>query len=130
MNNFYFIIDMRMSVRYNYITNKCSEDENMEPKIDFLTTIKDNYQIARSRPDFIVFPQMPVNQIQHYIKQAARKELAVVIQLNPSPHNKQMNEAVGKLSLSPSSSHVILKTFDEQMVHLIQPQHIRHLRLA
>lgn len=102
----------------------------MEPKIDFLTTIKDNYQIARSRPDFIVFPQMPVNQIQHYIKQAARKELAVVIQLNPSPHNKQMNEAVGKLTLSPSSSHVILKTFDEQMVHLIQPQHIRHLRLA
>lgn len=101
-----------------------------EPNNSILTNLKVNYDIARSRPDFDVFPQMPVNQIQHYVKQVARKEQLVTIQTNPSPHARQMKEVSGKVSLSPTSSHVILTTSNEQMVHLIQPQHIRHLRLA
>lgn len=101
-----------------------------EPKNSIFTNLKVNYEIARNRPDFDVFPQMPVNQIQHYIKQVARKEQHITIQINPSTHSRQMNEISGKVSLSPTSSHIILTTSDEQMVHLIQPQHIRHLRLS
>ncbi len=101
-----------------------------EPSQDFLTTLKNSYQIARSRPNFNVFPQMPMSQIQHFIKQAVRKNKTVIIQMNPSPLNHQMNEIQGQVSLSHRSSHVILTPLDNQMVHLVQPQLIRHLRLA
>lgn len=101
----------------------------MEPKSSIFTSLKDGYQLVRSRPDFNVYPQMPVSQVQHIVKQAARREQTIAIQTNPSAHHKQLNEVSGKISLSPTSSHVILVTEDQQMVHLIQPQHIRHLRL-
>lgn len=101
----------------------------MEPKSSIFTSLKDGYQVARSRPDFNVYPQMPISQIQHIVKQAARREQTITIQTSPSSHNKQLNEVSGKISLSPTSSHVILMAEDKQMVHLIQPQHIRHLRL-
>jgi 23S rRNA U2552 (ribose-2'-O)-methylase RlmE/FtsJ len=101
----------------------------MAPKNSIFTNLKDTYQVVRSRPNFKVYPQMPVSQIQHYVKQVARREKIVTIQLNPSTQNRQMTEISGNISLSPTSSHVILKTEDQQTVHLIQPQHIRHLRL-
>lgn len=134
MTFFEIIIDTRMSVRYNSITNKRSEDKDMqrviEPNNDFFATLKDSYKIARSRPNFNVLPQMPTKQIQHYVTQAAREDKQVIIQMNPSPNNRQMTEITGTISLSHRSSHVILNPLNEQMVHLIQPQHIRHLRLV
>lgn len=102
----------------------------MESKNSIFTNLKDSYQVVRSRPDFKVCPQMPAQQIQHYVKQAARQEKTVIIQMNPSSQNRHMAEVLGRISLSPSSSHVILTTENKQAVHLIQPQHIRHLRLA
>lgn len=102
----------------------------MEPKNSIFTNLKDTYQVVRSRPDFKVYPQMPVSQIQYYVKQATRRDKGITIQMNPSTQNKEMTEVSGRISLSPTSSHVILKTKDEQTVHLIQPQHIRHLRLS
>lgn len=123
-----------MNVRYNVFTNKCSEDENMqrvpEPNNDFLATLKNSYKVTRSRPDFKVFPQMPVDQIKHYVKQAVRNNRDVIIQLQPSPLDKQMNEVKGTITFSHRSSHIILTTLDKQMIHLVQPQLIRHLRLA
>lgn len=123
-----------MCVRYTVITNKCSEDENMqrvpEPNNDFLATLKNSYKVTRSRPDFKVFPQMPVDQIKHYVKQAVRNNRDVIIQLQPSPLDKQMNEVKGTITFSHRSSHIILTTLDKQMIHLVQPQLIRHLRLA
>lgn len=101
-----------------------------EPKQSIFTNLKDSYHIVRSRPDFNVYPQMPVDQIRYYVKQAARREETVTIQINPSSQNKQLREVSGNLSLSPSTSHVILTTKNEQTIHLIQPQHIRHLRLS
>ncbi len=102
----------------------------MDPYSDFFSTLKDSYKIARSRPNFEVFPQMPLHQIRYFVKQAVRKEKEVVIQLNPSPHDKKIKEIIGKITLSHRSSHVILKPSNEQTVHLIRPHLIRHLRLA
>lgn len=101
----------------------------MEPKNSIFTNLKDTYQIVRSRPDFKVYPQMPVSQIQYYVKQAARREKMITIQMNPSSQKKQMAEVSGRISLSPTSSHVILTANDRQTIHLVQPRHIRHLRL-
>lgn len=101
----------------------------MESKNSIFTNLKDSYQIGRSRPDFKVYPQMPAQQIQHYVKQAARREQMVKIQMNPSSQKKEMAEVLGSISLSPTSSHVILTAKNTETVHLIQPQHIRHLRL-
>ena len=123
-----------MCVRYNSNTNKRSEDENMErvkePKNSIFATLKDSYNVVRSRPNFNIYPQMPIKQIQYYIKQAARKEEIVAIQLNPSGHSKHITEIAGKISLSPTSSQIILTPMDKLAIHLIQPQYIRHLRLS
>lgn len=132
--HFKFKIDKRMCVRYNGDTNKCSEDVNMQrvPELnnDFLTTLKNSYMVTRSRPSFEIFPQMPIEQIIHYVKQAVRKNNEVIIQLQPSFHNQQIEEIQGTMAFSPRSSQIILTPVDNQMIHLVQPQLIRHLRLA
>lgn len=105
---------------------------NMErvsaPKKSIINNLMDNYQVVRSRPNFRVYPQMPIHQIQLYIKQAARKEYQVVIQMNPSTLAKEFVEVSGKISLSTRSSHIILRTDSGDTVHLIQPHLIRHIR--
>lgn len=102
--------------------------KEMKPSV--LTTIFDSYQVVRNRPDIKLFPQMPLNQVSHLLKQAAHKEMTVTIQLNPSALLKDRVEVTGKISLSPHSSQVILKTDTHKTIHLIQPRHIRHLRVA
>lgn len=125
---------MRMCVRYNLYTNICSEviymERVTESKTNLLANIMDGYQIARSRPQFQIYPQMPVNQIQHYVKQAARLNKDVTVQLNASPFSNELSEASGKLKLSPTSGHVILSASNGRTVHLIRPDQIRHLRIA
>ena len=101
-----------------------------ESKTNLFANLMDGYQIVRSRPQFKIYPQMPVNQIQHYVKQAARLNKNVTIQLNASPFSNELSEASGKLKLSPSSGHVILSAANERTVHLIRPDQIRHLRIA
>jgi len=101
-----------------------------EKKNSVLTRLKENSPAYRNRPQFHIYPQMPVRQIQHFVKQAARRAKPVTIQLHPSTYTKEATEVSGTLSLSPHSSHVILTMKDKQTVHLIQPQSIRHLRLA
>lgn len=129
-----FKIDKRMCVRYNINTNKRSEDVNMQrvPELnnDFLANLKNSYKVTRSRPNFKTFPQMPLDQIKHYVKQAVRKNNDVIIQLQPLSHDQQIEEIKGTIVFSPRSSHIILTPLDNQMIHLIQPQLIRHLRLA
>lgn len=123
-----------MCVRYNLYTNICSEviymERVTESKTNLFANLMDGYQIVRSRPQFKIYPQMPVNQIQHYVKQAARLNKNVTIQLNASPFSNELSEASGKLKLSPSSGHVILSAENERTVHLIRPDQIRHLRIA
>lgn len=97
---------------------------------DFLTTLKNSYMVTRSRPRFETFPQMPIEQILHYVKQAVRRNNEVIIQLQPSFYNQQIEEVQGTIAFSPRSSQIILTPVDNQMIHLVQPQLIRHLRLA
>lgn len=101
-----------------------------ESKITLFANFIDGHQTVQSRPQFKIRPQMPVNQIQHYVKQAARLNKNVTIQLNASPFSNDLNEATGKITLSPRSGHVILSTANERTVHLIRPDQIRHLRIA
>lgn len=101
-----------------------------EPKMSVLTNIFDSYQVVRSRPDINLFPQMPLNQVSHLIKQAAQKNLYVTLQMNPNLFNKEVVEVTGTIDLSPQSSQIILKSDSEKTIHLIQPRHIRHLRIA
>ena len=101
-----------------------------EPKMSVLTNIFDSYQVVRSRPDINLFPQMPLNQISHLIKQAAHNKLTVKLQMNPNPFNKEVTEVTGIINLSPQSSQIILKSDSNNAIHLIQPRHIRHLRMA
>ncbi len=77
-----------------------------------------------------VYPRMPMGQIQHYIKLAARKNKSIIVQFNPTPFAKNFSEVSGKIQLSPKSSQIILTPKDEQTIHLIQPQFIRHIRLV
>lgn len=123
-----------MCVRYTVNTNKRSEDVNMQrvPELnnDFLTHIKNSYMVTRSRPNFKVYPQMPTNQIKHYITQAVHKNREVIIQLQPSFLDKKVTEIKGTIVFSPRTSHVILTTLEKKMIHLVQPQLIRHLRIA
>lgn len=101
-----------------------------EPKKSIITNLMDNYHLVRSHPAFDVYPQMPIHQIEIYVKQAARKERNVTIQLNPSPFTKGASEVTGKVSLSPRSSHIILADSFTPTIHLIQPYLIRHVRLT
>lgn len=123
-----------MCVRYNIYTNICSEvilmERVTESRSNLLANIMDGYQVARSRPQFQIYPQMPVNQIQHFVKQAARLNKNIIVQLNASPFSNELSEASGKLELSPRSGHIILSAHDDRTVHLIRPDQIRHLRIA
>lgn len=99
-------------------------------KNNILTNLMDSYQIARSRPQFKVFPQMPIHQILHYIKQSARLEKNVIIQINPSTYTNHLSEVYGIVKLSPRSEHIIVSNENDKTVHLIHPEQIRHLRIA
>ena len=101
-----------------------------EPKLSVLTNLFDSYQVVRSRPDINLFPQMPLNQISHLIKQAAHSKLNVTLQMNPNSFKKEVVEVTGIIDLSPQSSQIILKSDSKHPIHLIQPRHIRHLRIA
>lgn len=92
--------------------------------------LMDTYDILGSRSDSNVYLQMPFHQIELFVKQAARREWDVTIQMNPSLFSKAISEVSGKISLSSRSSHVILTDESKQTVHLIQPHLIRHLRLS
>lgn len=128
-----YIIDMRICVRYNSFTNICSEVVFMErvtdAKNNIFTHLMDSYQVVRSRPQFKVYPQMPIRQIQHFVKQAARLNRQVAVQLNPSLFSSDLSEVWGKISVSSSSGHIILSPKDGKTFHLIQAESIRHLRI-
>ena len=80
--------------------------------------------------EFKVYPEMPMEQIQHYIKLAARKNKTITVQLNPSSFSNEFTEICGQIKLSPKSSQVIITPENEQTIHLIQPRFIRHIRLT
>ena len=50
--------------------------------------------------------------------------------MNPNPFNKEVTEVTGIINLSPQSSQIILKSNSNNAIYLIQPRHIRHLRMA
>lgn len=101
-----------------------------ESKNNLFTNLLDNYQTVRNRPRFKVYPQMPINQIKHLVKQATHRNLEVAIQINPSPFSDEPSEIFGKISISPNSGHVILSPKDGKTYHLVQLGYIRHLRIV
>lgn len=101
-----------------------------EAKRTILTQIIDDYSDYATHKQFKVYPQMPLEQIRHYIKLAARKNKEITIQFNPSSFSNEFTEAAGKIKLSPQSSQVILTPKNEKTIHLVQPKFIRHIRLA
>jgi len=114
-------------------TNICSEVEFMErvteSKNNIFMNLLDNYQTVRNRPHFKVYPQMPKNQVSHFIKKAIDSKRDIAIQLNPSPFSDELSEIFGEISKSPHSEHIILYPKKGNTFHLIQPDSIRHLRL-
>lgn len=79
---------------------------------------------------FRIYPQMPMKQIQHYLKIAARRKKQIIIQLKPTLHLNHYTEIRGKISLSPTNSQIILTPNEDKTTHLIQARSIHHLRLA
>lgn len=100
-----------------------------EVKRTIFTQFIEDYPNNDTHKEFKVYPQMPMDQIRHYIKLAARENKSIIIQFNPSLFTNQFTKAAGKIKLSPKSSQVILTPKNEQTIHLIQPQFIRHIRL-
>lgn len=100
-----------------------------DSKNNLFMNLIDSYQVVRSRPRFKVYPQMPVNQIKHFVKQAIRQNQEIAIQLNPSPFSDNLSEIFGKISISPKSDQIILSPKDGNTFHLIQEKYIRHLRI-
>jgi hypothetical protein len=99
-------------------------------KQSVLANLIEHYQLAYQHLSFKVFPQMPAEQIQYFVKQAARDEQPVTIQLHEFVNTHNISEVSGTITLSPHSSHIILKPADEHTIHLIQPNSIRHVRLS
>ena len=83
-----------------------------------------------SHKGFKIYPEMPMEQIQHYIKLAARRNKTIIIQFNPSSFSNEFTEVIGKIKLSPKSSQVIITPKSEKTIHLIQPRFIRHILLT
>ncbi len=102
----------------------------IEVKNSIVSQIIDLNPNASHQGEFIVYPQMPIKQIEHYIKQAALKDKYITIQLNPSKFSKEVSEVSGNIKISTRTSHIVLTTENEQTIHLIQPRSIRHLRLV
>src|SRR5699024_3706474 len=100
-----------------------------ESKNNLLMNLLDNYQEIYSRPRFKVYPQMPKNQISHFIKKAIDSNKDVAIQLNLSTFSYDLNEVSGKISNSPHSELIVLYPTEGNTFHLIQPDDIHHLRL-
>ncbi len=94
------------------------------------TQFVEDYPNYTARKQFKVYPRMPMEQIRHYIKLAARKNESITIQFNPSPFSHEFTEISGKIQLSPKSSQIILTPKTDQTIHLIQPRFIRHIRLV
>lgn len=90
----------------------------------------EDYPSKTSQFQFKVYPQMPMEQIRHYIKLAARKNKFIIVQLNPSSFSNKFTEVSGQIKLSPKSSQIILTPRNGQTVHLIQSQFVRHIRLT
>lgn len=101
-----------------------------EVKKTIVTQFLDDYPNYATHQQLSIYPQMPTNQIRHYIKLAARKNKPIITQFNPSTFSTEFTEVTGKIKLSPKSSQIILTPKDEQTIHLIQPHFIRHIRLA
>lgn len=101
-----------------------------DTKKTVFTQLIEDFPKNAAYEQFKVYPQMPMDQIQHYIRLGARKKNSIIIQFNPSSFSNEFSEVAGCIRLSPKSSQIILTPRDEQTIHLIQPQFIRHIRLA
>lgn len=76
-----------------------------------------------------VQPQMPPQQLQHFLKQAARLQKETIIQYQLINGN-QVQEISGYVELVPHSGQIIIHTKNTKLVHLIYPSSLRHIRLA
>lgn len=102
----------------------------IEVKNSIVSQIIDLNPNASHQREFVVYPQMPIKQIEHYIKQATLKDKPITIQLNPSEFSKEVSEISGYIKISTRTDHIILVPKNDQTVHLVQPPSIRHLRLV
>lgn len=76
-----------------------------------------------------VQPQMPTQQLQHFLKQAARLQKEIIIQYQLVDSN-QVQEISGYVELVPRSGQIVVHPKNTKLVHLIYPSTLRHIRLA
>lgn len=98
-------------------------------KADFFQLLKDKYQALLTTETFHVKPQMPLFQIEHFLDQVCQKNVMVTLQLNKNAYRKNLTEVRGKVYQSKHSQQFVLKEFGSNIVHLINMEEIRHLRL-
>lgn len=147
--NYDFLVDKRIFVRYDNYTNKCSGVKTMQLPIEMIhpTTMsplkkfsqtclayiwifwRKIQAISNTANDFERFriqPQMPRQQISHCVKKAIRLKQPIIIQVNEL--DDVVSEIIGYPYISPDSSHLILKSFNQQTSYVIKGSSIRHIQ--
>lgn len=76
-----------------------------------------------------VQPQMPKTQLVYFLKQAIKKQLQIVVQVNPTSHSSNMTEIIGIAHFSPTSTQVIVTPDDNRTTYLLNARDIRHIRI-
>ena len=75
-----------------------------------------------------VQPQMPKEQLAYFIKQAVKKQMSIIVQVNPTAHQNSISEFTGTAYFSPTSTQVIISTGDNRTTYLLNARDIRHIR--
>lgn len=89
---------------------------------------QNNWLFPKRSSQFTVLTQMPLMQIEFYMRQAHLQDKAIVIQLNMSPLCSVLREMNGKISHVSSDSKKILLTHKNRIA-IIEVKDIRHIRL-
>lgn len=79
---------------------------------------------------FYLYPEMPVEQIRHYIQLSHERSYPIVLQLKPNNHLNLFTEVSGKIIFINHKKQIVLKTPNYHTIHLLQMKDIHHLRLS
>ncbi len=79
---------------------------------------------------FALKVQMPDKQIEHFLSNAAQQRRKVIIQFNPTDHHPKYSEVCGYLYYLSTSDSYLIKHPDYSSPYVVNPQLIRHIRLA
>ncbi|WP_018658886.1 hypothetical protein [Allofustis seminis] len=76
-----------------------------------------------------IYPQMPLKQLEHFVAQAARKHKEVILQIEVEK-TSTIEEIKGILQLVPQTGQIIVTSSNDNLIHLIYPSALRHIRIA